>query len=215
METARKYDLIAISLLMFSVVIVTAMTFDPKGFSLKEWQPLMAALVALGSAGVVYRGARLAYQASMEKVDLDREIHLKEVRRRQRGIFLRTALVAHIMQYDANLFCGLMKGPKTRDEPPITMEPATIVLRTVTAFDEAWSNLDAFPKSVAEDISRLKTHLYNIEDALHRLGPAQFEIPFEPSLTGSQKLLDEALNFVARYSLRIRDALHVTEKEDP
>jgi hypothetical protein len=49
----RKYDAIAISLLMFSVILVTAISIDPKGFSLKEWQPIMAAILALGGAIVI------------------------------------------------------------------------------------------------------------------------------------------------------------------
>jgi hypothetical protein len=68
----KKYDLLAISLLIFSAVVVTAISVDPKGFALRDWQPLLAALLTLGGAGIVYRGATLAYRAAMSKVDLDR-----------------------------------------------------------------------------------------------------------------------------------------------
>jgi hypothetical protein len=50
----RKYDLLAISLLVFSAIVVTAMSVDPNHFSIKDWQPLMAAFVALGAAGVAH-----------------------------------------------------------------------------------------------------------------------------------------------------------------
>ena len=83
----RKYDLLAISLLVFSAIIVAAMSVDPNHFSIKDWQPLMAAFVALGAAGVAYQGVTLTYKAAIRKVDLDRSIYEQEVRRRQRGIY--------------------------------------------------------------------------------------------------------------------------------
>jgi hypothetical protein len=49
----RKYDLLAISLLIFSAILVTAMAIDPKGFSLQAWQPLMAGILALGGGAFI------------------------------------------------------------------------------------------------------------------------------------------------------------------
>jgi hypothetical protein len=74
----RKYDLLAISLLVFSAIVVTAMSVDPNHFSIKDWQPLMAVFVALGAAGVAYQGVTLTYKAAIRKVDLDRSIHEQE-----------------------------------------------------------------------------------------------------------------------------------------
>ena len=154
----RRYDLLAICLLMFTAILTVAMAYDPKGFSIKEWQPLMAAILALGSAAVVFRGAKLAYSAAMEKVELDRIIHQKEVRRRQRGIFLRTALAAHIMHHEADRYCKLFDQPSSEQAEETTIDPAMAILRTVAIIDDAWSNLEIFSKSVADDLLRLKVH---------------------------------------------------------
>jgi hypothetical protein len=72
----RKYDLLAISLLIFSAALVAWLgLFGPTNTTKwKDWQPLLAAIIALGGASIVYRGAMLAYRASMAKVDLDRRL---------------------------------------------------------------------------------------------------------------------------------------------
>src|SRR5271156_5507749 len=97
----QRYDLLAIGLLFVAAMLAVITIFNPAGFSLKEWQPLTAAIIALGGAGLVYRGAMLNYDAAMKKVDLDREIHEREARRAKRGIFLRLSVAAHIIYEDA------------------------------------------------------------------------------------------------------------------
>ena len=72
----QRFDLIAISFLVFSAMIAVGLATDPKGFSLKEWQPLMASFVALGAAS-------LAYKAAMAKVDYDRARELRELSRKR------------------------------------------------------------------------------------------------------------------------------------
>jgi len=173
----RKYDLLAISLLVFSAIVVTAMSVDPNHFSIKDWQPVMAAFVALGAAGVAYQGVTLTYKAAIRKVDLDRSIHEQELRRRQRGIYLRTALAAHIMHHEADHCCQSLLVPQKQETAPAVFDPKMTSVTTDPAIDEAWQNLDAFSRLTADDLSRLKVQLYNYQIASKRLEGQKFEIP--------------------------------------
>jgi hypothetical protein len=56
----RKYDTLAVSLLIFSAVLVSAISVDSKGFAVRDWQSLIASVIAFGGAAMVYRGANLA-----------------------------------------------------------------------------------------------------------------------------------------------------------
>jgi hypothetical protein len=203
----RKYDLLAIGLLMLSIILVTAMVFDPKGFSIKEWQPLMAAFVAVGAAGIAYQGATLAYRASMHKVNLDRSIQEREVRRRQRGIYLRTALAAHIMHH----CCQALQGPHEKEMTANTFYPTTMIFRIDAAIDDAWQNLDAFSRSTADDLLRLKVQIYNYERATNRLGGLPFDISHSHHYTDPQKQLRNSVMEIRRLCLRIRDTLRSEE----
>lgn len=87
----RRYDLLAIGLLFFSAILTVWLgIFGPANTTtLKEWQPLMASILAIGGALIVYRGAKLAYTAAMAKVGLDREVHAREPARLTLGVCLR------------------------------------------------------------------------------------------------------------------------------
>lgn len=148
----RKFDLLAISLLMATTVIVTAMALDPEGFSLWKWQTLMAALVALGAAA-------LAYRSSMAKVNLDREIHMREIRRRRRGIILRFASMINELSQQAGPAISRIQSLLyvTPDEIPPIEE---FKFKIDDSFDEAWKNLDAFSGPMCEKITRLRGLLH-------------------------------------------------------
>ncbi|MDE2066505.1 MAG: hypothetical protein KGK01_03855 [Bradyrhizobium sp.] len=207
----RKYDLIAISLLVFSAIIVAAISVDPNQFSIKDWQPLMAAFAALGAAGVAYQGVTLTYKAAIRKVDLDRSIHEQEVRRRQRGIYLRTALAAHIMHHEADHCCQSLLVPLKQETAPAVFDPKMTGVTTDPAIDEAWQNLDAFSRLTADDLSRLKVQLYNYETATKRLEGRPFEIPHGHKFTEAQQELCNAVAEIRRLCLRIRDTLRKEE----
>jgi hypothetical protein len=60
--------------------------------NLKEWQPLIAACIAL-------IGGAMAYKGALAKVALDREVHNREVRRRTIGLLLK-------LDFASRLFSG-------------------------------------------------------------------------------------------------------------
>jgi hypothetical protein len=63
----RRYDMLAVSLLMFTAMLsVWLGVWGPTNTTTwKDWQPLMAAFVALGAA-------TMAYKSAMAKVEFDR-----------------------------------------------------------------------------------------------------------------------------------------------
>jgi hypothetical protein len=85
----RKFELLAFSLLTFSTVVVTAIAIDPKGFSLQAWQPLMAAIIALGGGALAFRGA-------MAKVELDRVVHDAQQLQRQKNLHTRSFFILRL-----------------------------------------------------------------------------------------------------------------------
>jgi hypothetical protein len=87
------------------------------------------------------------------------------VRRRQRGIYLRTALAAHIMHHEADHCCQSLLVPQKQETAPAVFDPKMTSVTTDPAIDEAWQNLDAFSRLTADDLSRLKVQLYNYQIA--------------------------------------------------
>jgi 4-hydroxybenzoate polyprenyltransferase len=101
----RKYDALAISLLIFSVVLVSAISVDPKGFALRDWQPLIAAFVALGAAALAYNGA-------MAKVQFDREGSLRTDNRKRLGLYLKVSYAAFLLRHEL-IFLRSSKSPNS------------------------------------------------------------------------------------------------------
>jgi hypothetical protein len=165
---SQRFDQLAMSLLIFSTVLVIAIAVDPKGFALRDWQPMMAAILALGGAGIVYRGATLTYRAAMAKVDFDREVHPKENLQRERGIFLRTKFAALVVRDEARSYSKDMEKIDISNFLQ-ELDPKDFVFRTKVAIDDAWSNLEVFPPRISDHIDMVKQELLNVENALARV----------------------------------------------
>ncbi|MBY9027773.1 hypothetical protein K7459_29395, partial [Pseudomonas fluorescens] len=164
----KKYDLLAICLLMFAVVLVTAMSFDPKGFSIKEWQPLMAALAALFGASMVFRGAGLAYDAALRKVALDERIHESKLIQEKRGIFLRASYMAHLVSHSAGRTDRRLTPPEV-GKAAVTRTIEQLRLKHTSAIEEAWQHLDAFPERAARGIGNMRIVIGNAEANLEQI----------------------------------------------
>jgi hypothetical protein len=198
----RKYDILAISLLIFSVILVTAISIDPKGFSLQEWQPIMAAVLALGGAGIIYRGATLAYNAAMSRLDFDREINHRDSRRKARGILLRASFGAHVIGNDTKDFAEQLSDPPLYGGEKI-INAGMIKLRAVSEIDGVWNNLDLFPPKITNPINNLRIAIFNIEEACQRLGSADLKISRSslppPALVDLRRGLKNAVEFCNQF----------------
>ncbi|ULK98867.1 hypothetical protein [Bradyrhizobium sp. I71] len=157
------------SLLAFSLLACTALLVVWLGLlgptnatTWKDWQPLLAAIIALGGATVVYKSA-------MAKVNLDRAIHEHASRRRIRGLLLRVSFALHVIGHDTRAFADAL-----RDSVELDVDPKDVRIREVQAMDEAWSNLDEFPRQVALTLGRLKVEIFNFEHWRSTLGSSSF-----------------------------------------
>jgi hypothetical protein len=164
---------------------------------LQKWQTLAAGCLAILAATVALRGAKLAYRGAMAKVDFDKEVHERDVRRKRRGIFLRVAFALLVMRHDAEFYAGEIKDPPWSVTKIFDL--STINLRTAKDIDEAWSNLDVFPREVANLISDLRVALFNVEDARRRLGNGDIRLestslPAE-ALRDLRKALENMVSF--------------------
>ncbi|UFS77205.1 hypothetical protein LPB73_07460 [Tardiphaga sp. 37S4] len=150
--------MLAFAFLTVSGVIAVAMIVDPKGFSIREWQTLLAAFVALGAA-------TLAYRAAMAKVEFDREISDREKRRNSRGITLRTQHTAFVTLHDAKHSIAALDPPAAGD-PDKTIDTKEITVQSFKDFDEAWAALDRFPRRIVTLLGEVRTDFMNVEYAL-------------------------------------------------
>ena len=142
-------------LLILTLAIAAA---DPN-FKLRQWQPLMAALIALGAAA-------LAYRSAMSKVELDREIHLLERKRRQLGLFLklRTEVIrvqAKAIAVTVDLEAGLDATAKSGglDDFDLT----ALKLTEMISFKRIWKSLDLFPGKFIDQLVDLEVSLDFLE----------------------------------------------------
>jgi hypothetical protein len=199
---AKQLDLLAICLLVTSAVLsVWLGVWGPTNTTLwKDWQPLMASIIALVGAALVYRGATLAYNASMAKVDHDRAIDAREVRRKTRGICLRAVFALHIVESEADLFmksiATLPVGPSHRTY----LENLTF--RTAEDLNEAWGNLDVFPQELAVQFADIKIMLLNLSDCRNESAASQFET----SSVYQHRLVDKTKKFLGQLMENCRKA---------
>jgi hypothetical protein len=162
MPTPRLPGLPTFAGLMLAAMLAASTTIvGPVPFSyevLKDFQPLIAAGVAFISAAVVFIGAALAYRASMAKVALDREIHEREVRRRQRGVLIRARFGAYEMAQSAVEIRKLTNFPM-----PFVLTMCEIELRGRAGIEDAWTKLEEFPGKISRAFSGLKAEILNYE----------------------------------------------------
>ena len=152
----KRYDLTAISLLMFAAILVTAMGTDPKGFSVRDWQPLMAAFVALGAAS-------LAYHAAMAKLGHDRHLAAEEKRRKALAICLRLRFGVGAQKNDIDhLIFSIRLLYRLVDQQKDVAADALSVRRQ-PAIEEAWENVDLFPADLALALNNIQIGLSNYE----------------------------------------------------
>lgn len=165
----KGWDLLAISFLMFAAVmsIWLGLWGPTNTTSWKEWQPLMAAFVALGAAA-------LAYKAAMAKVELDRKVAREADERRMVGLYLRVGFAARVLQHEATILNRRLEKPSLGTK---TLSSKTFHLGDIPApLTEAWTEIALFPRSIAGSLSAIRIAFYNL-DLLHDSADENVAIP--------------------------------------
>lgn len=152
----QRYDVIGMGLMVFSTIVVIAITMDPKGFSIQAWQPLMASVLALGGAGIVYR-------AAMAKVEHEKDIDQREVRKRLRGAYLRLSYASYILGDEASrLLAEISYLPWNLKSAILGTAP---IFRSEVDIVLAWNEIESFDEETAVLILSTRMDLYNVENA--------------------------------------------------
>jgi hypothetical protein len=187
----REFDLLAISLLMFAVTLITAMATDPKGFSIQAWQPLMAALVALGGASIVYRGATLAYQAAMAKVALDHEQAERERLSERLGLFLRltTSLYSVIGDTAGHIYKIEERREENAPFKSMIITPRELKIFNPPELSDAWAKVHLLPHELITDIAFLREQLDHFQHDQTDHNSITWTIDFD-SLTAARCIPD-------------------------
>jgi hypothetical protein len=172
----------------------------------KDFQPLIATGVAVVSAGLVFVGATLAYRASMAKLALDREIHERESRRRQRGVLLRARFDVFAMGQSA-----IEIRKRTQSPMPYDLTLSELKLLGREGVEDAWNRLEEFPGTISRTFSGLKVEIFNFDFTKSEFGNGQVAtVAFSSKEAASVKDLVDHLNRIESSCNTIFEAL---EKE--
>jgi hypothetical protein len=132
-------------------------------FHLQEWQPLMASVIALSGAAVVYRGATLAYAAAMAKIEFDRELERRKEIRRDLGLCLRLSFALKVIAHESRaLRKSIPKDFNMGADQTKQVKAAWFALREPDALIEAWNSLESFPPWIAQGLSEIRSSLYDM-----------------------------------------------------
>jgi hypothetical protein len=117
--------------------------------NLKDWQPLIAALV-------VFCGAVIAYNAAMAKVKLDRELADRLILRSRVALYLRLVFAMKLLGQECERITafirpGLYANNLIRSSDLILEEPQELI--------EAWASLDAFDLSTIAVLQDIRSSL--------------------------------------------------------
>jgi hypothetical protein len=166
----------AVGIVLILTLIVVGSRDD---FHLKDWQTVVAAIIAFGAGTLAYRGA-------MAKVNEDRDRERRELDRRKLGLYLRLRFGLERLSDHAAanelVIVPLEEDDGTRRVNPM-VEVKRLRLDNREELEEAWNNLDLLPSAVAAEIDWLRRQLLMMDEMLADLPPQtlamEFVIPTE------------------------------------
>jgi hypothetical protein len=139
---------------------------------LKEWQPLMAALVALGAGSLAYRGA-------MAKVNLDREESQRKRSSERLGLFLRLRASLERVSFSAEKKVRLIESDVPgRYVSTLTLSADQLTVSTPPELTDAWNRIDVIPAEILKNIETLRNLLPLVDTELQRFSGQTWKIEF-------------------------------------
>lgn len=147
--------LIGIALLLYlinlALLMANAQIFLDAIQLLKEWQVVLAALIAVGAASI-------AYIAAMAKVHLDRDLAHHEVARRRLRLYLKLGLAIDNLVKIAMAKEKLARGRLWTSTDRV-VKRADLEISGPPELEEAWNSLDDLPEASAFQLNILRTSL--------------------------------------------------------
>ncbi|MEH2497891.1 hypothetical protein V1294_004370 [Bradyrhizobium sp. AZCC 1678] len=146
-----KLDAFGICLLLFAAALVAwTGIFEPANTTtLKDWQPLMAAFIAL-------IGGTLAYRGAMAKVNADSDRDQRELDRKKIGLYLRLLYPIEKMRVQSGDVRKVLTGYTVSAR---RFPPSAIRIGMLEEVEEAWKSLELFPVEVAVALDIIRTEL--------------------------------------------------------
>jgi hypothetical protein len=198
---------VCLCLLTVAAVVAIAIARDPSGFSLKEWQTITAAFVALGAA-------TLAYSAAMTKVHFDERTAREAERRKTLGIFMRFEFAVDVLEYEAGNLLEKIDPPQSSSENS-SVSVDDLALSELPEIKEAWENLDYFPVALSKEFYEVQNELYNFaqfkKDRAGRSFPSEYGMAEHEELGELRGILKDlqqdctnALELVGREIVKLR-----------
>jgi hypothetical protein len=138
----------AVGILLILTIVIAAAEPDVK---LKDWQPLMAAIIAVGAGTLAYRGA-------MAKVDFDREKEQRDTERKKIGLYLRLRHAVEKLREESENVVALL-GMKVWSSRSRKISTPQIQMTEREEFDEAWRNLELLPAALSFDLDLIRSEL--------------------------------------------------------
>ena len=117
--------------------------------SLREWQILIASMVAFAAAVI-------AYKAAMAKVMLDREIADREVLRKKLSLYLKLEFALQVLGSEASVVVNSTEWIFNRNKS-VTVEELKIA--EPQEIGEAWNYLDVFPMQTIKELRIIRATL--------------------------------------------------------
>jgi hypothetical protein len=183
--------------ILLILTISFAIAREPN-FRLADWQPFLAAMVALV-------GGTLAYKSAMAKVDFDRQAAAKKDHREALKILFKIEYAARILATDA-----FARKQPFKDwaswRYPITVEKKDIKITVPSEISQAWDQLDLFDAKIVEMLVKIRLLDARIQAIMAELPddqPLQLTLP----RTDEVHQMDFALNDMHQVSREVAAAI--------
>jgi hypothetical protein len=172
----------------------------------------MAAVIALGGAATVFRGARLAYAASMAKVDFDRELQQRGEKRKALGLCLRLDFAINILWHEAEV---LLRSIPDGDHiaKPREVQASQVNAREPDALVEAWNNLESIPPWIVEELSNIRISIYDFGHFREVVGDRVWQLKSGDVVPREVKHVRQIANNLIRSCGTVRNDLGIHIKQ--
>lgn len=157
MKTLEWPGIATAAALLCAGTITFAIWRDPDGFKLKDWQPLLAACIALG-------GGALAYKGAMAKVDLDRELADRQVLWDKKAVLIRLQATLLLLRKNAQSSQKFINADAMHSK--VGMKLDGLGTPRPELLEEAWGSLGWFPPGIAFKIATIRENLTGLKSAL-------------------------------------------------
>jgi hypothetical protein len=148
------------------ILLIAAIAID-----LSKWQPLLAALIALAGGALAYRGA-------MAKIYADEDRDRRDFERKRLGVYLRAEHVFDLLERRAGV---LEEKTRARELRKTTVTLNELKITSLPDLDEAWANLELFPRHLAFKISQIRSSVTTLDNFI-KLLPRDAKWEIDPTV---------------------------------